>query len=96
MSTEIPIWVNGEIRWLSGIDKKTTCKDIVQVLLEGEGIDKSEVKDFTIMERWRKVERPLDENSKILKVRMNFHFFYVCQMHKCHIRVEKSPSGTIS
>ncbi|KAK6625839.1 hypothetical protein RUM43_006138 [Polyplax serrata] len=74
MSTEIPIWVNGEIRWLSGIDKKTTCKDIVQVLLEGEGIDKSEVKDFTIMERWRKVERPLDENSKILKIWSHWGF----------------------
>lgn len=68
MSTEIPIWVNGKIRWLSGLDKKTTCKDVVEVLLDGEGIDISEAKDFTIIERWRKVERPLDENSKIYKV----------------------------
>lgn len=81
MSTEIPIWVNGTIRWVSGIDKKTTCKDVVEVLLVGEGMDKSEGKDFTIMERWRRVERPLDENSKILKVSFNSEYCKIKTWH---------------
>ncbi|KAL0273337.1 UNVERIFIED_CONTAM: hypothetical protein PYX00_006030 [Menopon gallinae] len=68
MTEEIPIWVNGIIQWVSGVDRKTTCRDVIEAVLLGEGSEKRNVKDYTIMERWRRVERPLDENSKILKI----------------------------
>lgn len=33
---EIPIWVRGEQRWVSGISEETTCHDVIQVLLQDE------------------------------------------------------------
>lgn len=33
---EVPVWVRGEQRWISGVDKSTTCADLIQVLLEDE------------------------------------------------------------
>ncbi|XP_065343938.1 ras association domain-containing protein 10-like isoform X2 [Cloeon dipterum] len=69
---EIPIWVNGAQRWISGIGRKTTCDDVIRVLLRSEGCH-TEAKDkedkhYAIVERWKKVERPLDGRSRILKV----------------------------
>lgn len=31
----IPIWVQGEKRWVSGVNEHTTCGDLVNVLLSG-------------------------------------------------------------
>lgn len=33
---EIPIWVRGEQRWVSGVAGETTCNDVIQVLLQDE------------------------------------------------------------
>lgn len=33
---EIPIWVRGEQRWVSGVAGETTCQDIISVLLQDE------------------------------------------------------------
>ena len=33
---EIPIWVRGEQRWVSGITEKTTCNDVIAILLEDQ------------------------------------------------------------
>lgn len=33
---EIPIWVRGEQRWVSGISDDTTCHDVIRVLLHDE------------------------------------------------------------
>lgn len=68
---EIPIWVRGEQRWVSGIIPETTCQEIVQVLIHNE---KQKVKhigepeEYHITERWRGVEQPLDPNSRILDI----------------------------
>lgn len=35
---EIPIWVRGEQRWVSGISEETTCQDVIHVLLQDEEI----------------------------------------------------------
>lgn len=69
-AAEIPIWVNGLQRWISGIGRKTTCDDVIKVLLRTEGlaVDEKNIKCYAIIERWRKVERPLEGKSKILKV----------------------------
>lgn len=36
---EIPIWVHGEQRWISGITADTTCAQLVDALLRNEGIN---------------------------------------------------------
>lgn len=33
---EVPIWIRGEQRWVSGITGDTTCQDVIQVLLQNE------------------------------------------------------------
>ena len=77
MTAEIPVWVNSRLRWVTGIGRKTTCDDVISVLLRGEDDGKarsaetSSQKDsqgFAIMERWRRMERPLDGRSRILRV----------------------------
>lgn len=35
---EIPIWVRGEQRWVSGLIGETTCQDVITVLLQDEKI----------------------------------------------------------
>jgi Ras association domain-containing protein 9/10 len=74
-AAEIPIWINGAQRWISGIGRKTTCDDVIRVLLRSEGCHADTIKDekhhgkhYAIVERWKKVERPLDGRARILKV----------------------------
>lgn len=33
---ELPIWVRGEQRWVSGVASDTTCQEVIQVLLQDE------------------------------------------------------------
>lgn len=79
MTAEIPVWVNSRLRWVTGIGRKTTCDDVIAVLLrcEEDGRTPSEGMTSTllpeghglaIMERWRRMERPLDGRSRILRV----------------------------
>lgn len=74
---EIPIWVNREQRWISGITNETTCAQLVEALLRNEGIldDENDANtttftenQYVITERWRRVEQMLDSNTKILKI----------------------------
>ncbi|KAJ8947698.1 hypothetical protein NQ318_001537 [Aromia moschata] len=68
---EIPIWVRGEQRWVSGISEETTCQDIIQVLLQDEEVRGRHIsthEQYHITERWRGVEQPLEESSKILDI----------------------------
>ncbi|CAH1159431.1 unnamed protein product [Phaedon cochleariae] len=68
---EIPIWIRGEQRWVSGITEDTTCQDVVGVLLQDEerrGRPISTSQQYQITERWRGVEQPLQEFSKILDI----------------------------
>lgn len=83
-SNEIPVYVKGEQRWISGVTEQTTCLDIIEALLMDEGILKStndgnnnangvnlyptKVSDYVITERWRRMEQALDGRTKILKI----------------------------
>lgn len=40
---EIPVWVRGEQRWISGVGQETTCADLKTVLLQDEA---SKVRDY--------------------------------------------------
>lgn len=68
---EVPVWVRGEQRWISGVDKSTTCADLIQVLLEDEatkGRTVGDAQQYHITERWRGVEQPLDDSAAILDI----------------------------
>lgn len=68
---ELPIWVRGEQRWVSGIIAETTCQDIVTVLVRDEisrGKCTYQPERYHITERWRGVEQPLDLHAPILDI----------------------------
>ncbi|KAF2884610.1 hypothetical protein ILUMI_21560 [Ignelater luminosus] len=68
---ELPIWVRGEQRWVSGVISDTTCQDIIEVLLKDEetrGRYVNQPEQYHITERWRGVEQPLDPQAAILDI----------------------------
>ena len=82
-SNEIPVYIKGEQRWISGITDETTCFDLIEALLIDEGIVKTpndannnngvnlypiKVNEYVIIERWRRMEQSLDGRTKILKI----------------------------
>lgn len=83
-SHELPVWIKGEQRWISGVSELTTCLDLIEALLIDEGVIKAandgsncskgvnlypaRVNDYVITERWRRVEQVLDPRTKILKI----------------------------
>uniref|UniRef100_A0A182K233 Ras-associating domain-containing protein n=1 Tax=Anopheles christyi TaxID=43041 RepID=A0A182K233_9DIPT len=68
---EIPVWIKGEQRWISGVSDDTTCGDLIEVLVQqeqGTGAPSPDVKDYCITERWRQVEQVLDNGTKIWQI----------------------------
>ncbi|KAJ8298724.1 hypothetical protein KUTeg_022784 [Tegillarca granosa] len=66
---EIPVWLRGTQRWVNGLTKRTTCDDVIYAVLYSEDRHEEESTDrYTIYERWRDVERPLQGRTKILKI----------------------------
>lgn len=64
---EIPFWVDGTQKWVTGITKRTTCDDVIYSLLYHD--DKQEKSHkYAVHERWREVERPLQGRTKIMKI----------------------------
>ncbi|XP_014289976.1 ras association domain-containing protein 10-like [Halyomorpha halys] len=59
---DLPVWVNGEQLWIKGVEKKTTCDDIVKVLLG------QEYEEYSLYEKWKGVERKLRGVSKVWKI----------------------------
>jgi len=39
-SHELPVWIKGEQRWISGVTEATTCLDLIEALLIDEGVIK--------------------------------------------------------
>lgn len=66
---EIGVWVEGVQKWVTGVTRRTTCHDLIKALLRAQQrCDDADVIQYVIVERWRKVERPLDHEQRILKV----------------------------
>ena len=69
---EVPFLVNNNQKWISGIVEQTTCADIIKALLAAEGrlkgINEDQLEKFVLVERWRRVERPLKKESGLLKI----------------------------
>ncbi|XP_037087685.1 ras association domain-containing protein 9-like [Pollicipes pollicipes] len=72
MTCEIPVWVNGVEKWVTGVGRRTTCADLVRALLTtelgAEPPSEAELRAHGLVERWRQVERPLDAGARIQKV----------------------------
>lgn len=81
-SNEIPVWVRGEQRWISGLSADTTCVQLVEALLRDDGLIDDEnnapnhashreeelLNQYVISEKWRRVEQILDANTKVLSI----------------------------
>ena len=69
---EVPFLVNNNTKWMSGIVEATTCGDIIKALLAAEGrlkgVHDEQLERFVLVERWRRVERPLKKDSCLLKI----------------------------
>lgn len=73
---EIPVWVRGEQRWISGLNEDTTCGQLVEALLRDEGLKddgetmagKDSLNQYVISEKWRRVEQVLSSSTKVLKI----------------------------
>ncbi|XP_054085692.1 uncharacterized protein LOC105209046 [Zeugodacus cucurbitae] len=81
---EIPIWLGEEPRYVSGVNKRTTCNDIIKALIDDEirngdnhdffanrsksGAASRDYNDYVITESWRGIERSYDGNMAILPV----------------------------
>ena len=68
--TEMPIWVGGCEKWVTGLTRRTTCDDVIYALLSHEknSHEDPDSLQYAVFERWRDVERPLQGRTKILKV----------------------------
>ena len=70
---EIPFWIFGQQKWVSGINRNTTCSEVVAVLFSQLGKsgeqeqEKLEPSSFGLVEKWRRIERPLGGTSRVLK-----------------------------
>ncbi|XP_067643734.1 uncharacterized protein meru [Eurosta solidaginis] len=81
---EIPIWLGEEPRYVSGVNSRTTCNDIIKALIDDEirnggnesyfaklnkyGAASRDCNDYVITESWRGIERSYDGNMAILPV----------------------------
>ncbi|GFQ71290.1 ras association domain-containing protein 10 [Trichonephila clavata] len=72
MGTEIPLWIGGLQKWVTGVTKQTTCEEIIKAVLSANenyhyhktgGKSHRDHKNYIIVERWHKVEKPLDPRS---------------------------------
>ena len=64
---EIPVWVKGTQKWVTGLTKRTTCDDVIYALLYQDG-NQDRTSEYAIFEKWREVERPLQGRTKIVKI----------------------------
>ena len=71
---EIPVWIKGEQRFISGVTEETTCADLIEALIQQENLAAEpagtsvEPKEYCITERWRQVEQILDSKTKIWQI----------------------------
>lgn len=71
--SKISVWVCREEKLVSGLSKRTTCADVIQVLLEEQNLDprvslSGSPQSYCIVEKWRGFERILPNKTKILRL----------------------------
>ncbi|XP_071345223.1 ras association domain-containing protein 10 [Trachinotus anak] len=67
---KISVWVCREEKLVRGLSKRTTCADVVTVLLEDRSSQRglSAAHSYCIVEKWRGFERVLPNKTKILRL----------------------------
>uniref|UniRef100_A0A4W5LMW5 Ras association domain family member 10 n=1 Tax=Hucho hucho TaxID=62062 RepID=A0A4W5LMW5_9TELE len=73
---KVSVWVCREEKLVSGLSKRTTCSDVVKVLLEDQNLKQGASavmlsgtpRSYCIVEKWRGFERILPNKTKILRL----------------------------
>nr|XP_023646498.1 ras association domain-containing protein 10 isoform X2 [Paramormyrops kingsleyae] len=71
---KISVWVCREEKLVSGLSRRTTCADVVKVLLEDQNLHQGttmlsgSAQSYCIVEKWRGFERILPNKTKILRL----------------------------
>uniref|UniRef100_A0A8C5EPV8 Ras-associating domain-containing protein n=1 Tax=Gouania willdenowi TaxID=441366 RepID=A0A8C5EPV8_GOUWI len=73
---KVSVWVCREEKLVSGLTKRTTCSDVVKVLLEDQNLQQSvsaamlsgPPHSYCVVEKWRGFERILPNKTKILRL----------------------------
>lgn len=71
--SKISVWVCREEKLVSGLSKRTTCADVIRVLLEEQNQEQrvslpGSPQSYCIVEKWRGFERILPNKTKILRL----------------------------
>ncbi|XP_016370075.1 ras association domain-containing protein 10-like [Sinocyclocheilus rhinocerous] len=69
----ISVWVCREEKLVSGLSKRTTCADVIRVLLGEQNLEQraslsGSPRSYCIVEKWRGFERILPNKTKILRL----------------------------
>ncbi|XP_034445039.1 ras association domain-containing protein 10 [Hippoglossus hippoglossus] len=73
---KVSVWVCREEKLVSGLTKRTTCADVVKVLLEDQNLQQGtsaamlsgSPQSYCLVEKWRGFERTLPNKTKILRL----------------------------
>ncbi|GFU03898.1 uncharacterized protein NPIL_469181 [Nephila pilipes] len=71
MEAIIPLWVEGRLVWITGLTKRTTCRDVISSVINFQWGKADGIHDkwqYKVIERWRWMERHLPGRCKILKI----------------------------
>ncbi|XP_017284352.1 ras association domain-containing protein 10 [Kryptolebias marmoratus] len=73
---KVSVWVCREEKLVSGLTRRTTCADVVKVLLEDQNLQQGDSaamlsgspQSYCVVEKWRGFERILPNKTKILRL----------------------------
>jgi len=73
---KLSVWVGREEKIVSGLTKRTTCADVVRVLLEDQNLQQGasaamlsgSPQSYCVVEKWRGFERTLPNKTKVLRL----------------------------
>jgi len=69
LETEIPIWFNGRVKWISNLTYRSKCSDVIQAILSSLDYHSSEINEkYVLYESWGGVERTLKSRCRLLKL----------------------------
>jgi hypothetical protein len=70
LETEIPIWFNGRVKWISNLTSRSTCSDVIEAILSLalDSYSPQRNKNYILFESWRGVERTLKPRCRLLKL----------------------------
>lgn len=67
--SKISVWVCREEKLVSGLTRRTTCADVVRVLLEEQGARLSGApQSYCVVEKWRGFERILPNKTRLMRL----------------------------